>query len=39
MWIVEVKGVGRRVSVQFFVEPGLVAVVEVDVCLCDTVQC
>jgi len=41
MWTVEVgsKGVGRKVSVQSFVEPALVVIVEVDVCLCDTVQC
>jgi len=37
MWIVEVGSKG--VSVQLFVEPVLVVIVEVDVCLCDTVQC
>jgi len=41
MWTVEVgsKGVGRKVSVQFLVEPVHVVIVEVDVCLCDTIQC
>jgi len=41
MWTVKVgsKGVGHKVSVQFFVEPVLVIIVEVNVCLCDTVQC
>ena len=40
MWTeVGSKAVGRKVSVQFFVEPVLVVIVEVDVCLCDTVQC
>jgi len=41
MWTVEVgsKGVRRKVSVQFLIEPVLVVIVEVDVCLCDTVQC